>query len=124
MVKGAKFGEMAHRRNIARLLPDQPISVTAYARLRGVSHTAVQLRIKAGTLPTSAKRINGRWMIVDVARADQEWHAHTRPWVGSRGGTAAGPAPNPPALAEATRREREARANLIELEYERKKRTL
>ena len=71
-------------------LPDGAVSVSAYARLRGVSHTAVQQRIKAGSLPTSAKRIKGRWVIVDVDLANAEWEAHTRPYV-SAGGGANGP---------------------------------
>jgi len=102
----------------------EPISVTAYARLRGVSHTAVQQRIKAGSLPTSARQIKGRWMIIDVDLANREWNSHTRPWVGTRGGPVARPAPPPSALADATLRERKARAWAIELDIARRTRDL
>jgi hypothetical protein len=65
-------------------LPKGALTPTAYARLRGVSHTAVQQRIAAGALPTSTRKIKGRWVIIDVDRANAEWDAHSRPWVGGR----------------------------------------
>jgi phage terminase Nu1 subunit (DNA packaging protein) len=102
------------------------MSVSAFARLRGVSHTAVQQRIKAGALPTGAKRIKGRWWIVDAARATAEWDSHTRPWVSASGGAQGGPggqAGGSP-LADATLRERKARAWAMELELARKTREL
>jgi phage terminase Nu1 subunit (DNA packaging protein) len=91
------------------------ISVTAYARLRGVARWAVQQRIEAGSLPTAAKRIKGKW-VIDPTKADAEWAAHTQPRV------AAGSIPS--GLAAATQREREARANSIELDIARKTREL
>lgn len=97
------------------------MTVRAFARWRGVSHTAVQQRIAAGALPTSVKKIRGRAMIVDPQRAVEEWEAHTRPKVPTPGD---GRSRAPSALARATRREREARAQLAELEYARKSRTL
>jgi phage terminase Nu1 subunit (DNA packaging protein) len=99
--------------------PDRAISGRAYARLRGVSHTAVQQRIKAGSLPTSAKKIKDRWVIVDVDLANAEWETHTRPWVSANGGTNG--SIYRAALAEVTLRERMARAESIELETARRK---
>jgi hypothetical protein len=103
------------------------LSVNAYARRRGVSHTAVQQRILAGSLPTSARQIKGRWVIVDPDRADAEWDAHTRPWVSPDAEPPAAPGPGrppPSALADATLRERRARAWAMELEIARKTREL
>lgn len=99
--------------------PTGPVTVADYARLRGVSHTAVQQRIRAGVLPTTAKQIKGRWMILDVDQANAEWDAHTRPRVSAHGDGS-----RPSALAEATLRERRARAWAIELDIARKTRTL
>lgn len=89
------------------------VTVADYARLRGVSHTAVQARIRAGALPTAAKKIGGRWIILDVDHANAEWEAHTRPRFGPRTGVGGA---SPSALADATLRERKARAWLIELD--------
>ena len=106
-------------------MADKPLSVSAYARRRGISHTAVQKRIAAGALPTSSKKIKGTWKIVNAARADQEWEAFTRPWVGAGAGPAgAGKGAAPSAMAEATLRERRARAWAMELEIGRKTREL
>ena len=53
------------------------LSVRAYARHRGVSHTAVQRAIKSQRLVRSLGRnAAGEWQIVDVALADQEWDAN------------------------------------------------
>ena len=88
------------------------LSIGAYAQRRGVADWAVRQRIRAGSLPTSAKRVKGRW-VIDPVKADAEWAAHTQPRVKS------GAAPS--GLAVATQREREARADAIELENARKK---
>lgn len=109
-------------------MPSAGLSVRAYARLRGVSHTAVQQRIAAGSLPTAAKKIKGRWVIVDAGLADAEWESHTRPWVSAGTEPAEPPPPAEPtarrpppsALADATLRERRARAWSMELEIARK----
>lgn len=98
----------------------------AYARHRGVSHTAVQYRIAAGSLPTSAKKVRGRWVILDAALADAEWEDHTRARVISHATVGPAPLNGRPisALAEATLRERKARAWGMELELARKTREL
>jgi phage terminase Nu1 subunit (DNA packaging protein) len=85
------------------------ISLQAFARLRGVTRSAVQDRIAGGMLPTSVKKINGRWRIVDVNRANEEWETHARPKSEANGGARGS------ALAQATVRERLARAELLEL---------
>jgi phage terminase Nu1 subunit (DNA packaging protein) len=97
------------------------LTISAYARLRGVSRGAVQQRIAAGALPTSAKKIKGQWVILDAEQANAEWAQHTRAWVAPGNGVR-GPAPS--ALAEATLRERKARAWAMELEIARKTREL
>jgi phage terminase Nu1 subunit (DNA packaging protein) len=96
-----------------------PITLTAFARLCGVSHAAVHHRIKAGAFPTSARQINGRWMIIDVEKAKEEWTARTRPWVGTRRADTGG-GPRASAIVKVTIRERKARARIAELEYERR----
>lgn len=88
----------------------EAITISEYARLRGVSHTAVQQRIKAGALRTSVAQRDGRWMILDVEAANAEWDANTRPRFGPRTATAGSP------IADATLRERRARAWLAELD--------
>src|SRR2546428_3758922 len=98
--------------------PVAPMTVRAFARWHGVSHTAVQRRLAAGALPTAAKKIRRRWMILDAERAVAEWQAHTRPRVAALGGSNG--ATQPSELARSTQRERENRAKLLELEYERK----
>ena len=96
-----------------------PMTVRAFARWLGVSHTAVQQRLAAGALPASARRVKGRWRILDAEQAKAEWEAHTRPRVDSRKRTQTG---KPSKLADATLRERNARAEAAELENARKKR--
>lgn len=56
---------------------DAGLSVRAYARHRGVSHTAVQRAIARGRLSRClGKNAAGEWRIVDVALADQEFDAN------------------------------------------------
>jgi len=73
-------------------------------------------------MPTSAKKIKGRWVIVDVELANAEWDSHTRPYVAAGAGKN-GQVP-PTALADATLRERKARAWSIELDIARRTREL
>lgn len=97
------------------------MSVRAFARWLGVSHTAVQQRIAAGALPASTQRVRGRWQILDAKRAKAEWQAHTRPRVDSRKAARSGASSR---LADATFRERSARAETAEIENALKKRAL
>lgn len=56
---------------------DEGLSVRAYARHRGVSHTAVQRAIARGRLSRSlGKNAAGEWRIVNVELADQEFDAN------------------------------------------------
>jgi hypothetical protein len=87
------------------------ISVAAYARVRGVSRQAVEQRIGDGRLTTSVNRSNGRWRVIDVERANHEWDATGRQRIDQMNGHAA-----PSKLAEATMRERRARAQMIEFQ--------
>ena len=110
------------------------LSIEGYARHRGVTRAAVSQRIKAGSLPTGAKQIGTRW-VIDPVLADFEWAAHTQPRV-SGGYQPAGDGPDPghppsggsnvkrSGLAAATERERNARADAIELEIARKTKAL
>jgi hypothetical protein len=52
------------------------MTVRAYARHRGISHTAVQAAIRKGRLAASLKR-EGKKVSIDAAVADQEWTANT-----------------------------------------------
>jgi excisionase family DNA binding protein len=61
------------------------LSPAQYAARLGVSRQAVMRAIGDGRLPTAAVRIGNRWRI-DPAWADEEWQAHTRPWVSATGG--------------------------------------
>jgi phage terminase Nu1 subunit (DNA packaging protein) len=88
--------------------------------LRGCSRTAVEHRIALGALPTSAKRIKGKWRIVDPARANREWETNTTPLLGGNGGNGSHGS-GPSALAAALLRARTARAEAIELETARKR---
>lgn len=54
-------------------------SLSAYARHRGVSVEAVSKAVAAGRLPTAVVLVDGQPKIADVALADQEWEANTRP---------------------------------------------
>src|SRR5690349_19377730 len=54
-------------------------SVRAYAKHRGVRHSAVQRAIEVGRLSRSVARdAKGRPSITDVTEADREWEATTR----------------------------------------------
>jgi hypothetical protein len=57
-----------------------PLSLSAYAKRRGVSHVAVSKAIAAGRLTASVVRDDrGAPKIADPELADREWAANTRP---------------------------------------------
>jgi hypothetical protein len=57
-----------------------PLSLSAYAKRRGVSHVAVSKAITAGRLSASVVRDErGAPKIADPELADREWAANTRP---------------------------------------------
>jgi hypothetical protein len=53
------------------------MSLTAYAKLRGVSVMAVSNAVKTGRLVASVARVRGQPKIRDAALADREWDANT-----------------------------------------------
>lgn len=55
------------------------MSLTAYARRRGVSAKAVSKAHAAGRLRASVVMVNGQPKIADPELADKEWEANTRP---------------------------------------------
>jgi phage terminase Nu1 subunit (DNA packaging protein) len=55
------------------------VSLSAYARRRGVSIPAIQRAIKERRLEASVAMVNGKHKIADVALADREWTERTRP---------------------------------------------
>ena len=68
-----------------------PISLTSYAKLRGVSAVAVSKAVASGRLNASVVRDErGAPKIGDVELADREWTANTRPRIDHP------PAPAPP----------------------------
>jgi len=117
-------------------LPDQLMSLRAYARRRGVSHTAVMKAARTGRITL----VGGK---IDPARADMEWAQNTdeglrRAAVGATGGRsapkghhkraetgavpdAAGAPPESIAYASARASREEYRAKLTALEYEAKR---
>lgn len=126
----------AKRRLKARRRSSKPVdgtSLRAYARHRGVSAPAVLKAIRAGRLKESiARDRRGTPRIVDVKLADEEWARNTdlskapgyvkeRSEPGQEGSQQLPAAPKGPSpLTEATTREKDARARLAELEYQRK----
>lgn len=78
----------------------QPISLSAYARRRGVSAKAVSKAVAEGRLRNSVIQVNGSPKIADPDLADREWNANTRPRADQ---------PRPaPALAQGKRKRRES----------------
>ena len=57
----------------------QPMSVAAYARRRGMSHKAVQKAIEDGRIERALVIVGGKPKIADAALADREWRENTRP---------------------------------------------
>jgi phage terminase Nu1 subunit (DNA packaging protein) len=53
------------------------MSLTAYAKMRGVSVMAVSNAVKTGRLVASVARVNGQPKIRDATLADREWEANT-----------------------------------------------
>ena len=55
------------------------VSIREFAKMKGVSHTAVHKAIEAGRLVNSiVPRPNGRGVLVNPALAGQEWEANSR----------------------------------------------
>jgi phage terminase Nu1 subunit (DNA packaging protein) len=96
----------------------RPMSVSEYARRRGVSHFAVQRAIKDGRLTTESvvTDFKGRPKIIDPVKADEEWEQHTQAKAGMepKDGT------DRSSLTLETIRERKWKAKLAELEYRQK----
>jgi phage terminase Nu1 subunit (DNA packaging protein) len=97
------------------------VTLRAFALLRGVSLGAVQRAIRDGRLAASVGHdLRGRPVIRDPGLAMEEWAAHSRPrLIRAHRGNGRG---SPSALADATLRERLARAEAFEFETARKKR--
>lgn len=57
----------------------EPMSLSAYARRRGVSVEAVSKAVRLGRLRGAIVMINGRPKIADAELADHEWQANTQP---------------------------------------------
>jgi len=96
----------------------RPMSVSEYARRRGVSHFAVQRAIKDGRLTTESV-VNdhlGRPKIIDPVKADEEWNHNTQ----AKAGTEPKDGTDRSSLTEATIRERHWKAKLAEIEYRQK----
>jgi hypothetical protein len=96
----------------------RPMSVSEYARRRGVSNSAVQRAIKDGRLTTESV-VNdhlGRPKIIDPVKADEEWGQNTQ----HKAGTEPKDGENRSSLTEATIRERHWKAKLAEIEYRQK----
>lgn len=58
---------------------NRPVSLTAYAKRRGVSAKAVSKAVASGRLRGSVTRVNGQPKIADVELADREWGENTQP---------------------------------------------
>lgn len=108
-------------------IPDSnpPLSQRAYAKLRGVSHVAVQRAVKSGRLKESVK--DGK--IINKELADQEWAQNTdltdapnsvieqsAHWSEESEGVEQS---SDPSIIEANRREKWAKAKLAELKLDR-----
>lgn len=117
---------------------NEPLSLRAYAKRRGVSVEAVSRAISKGRLTASVVRVGGVPKIADPDLADQEWTANTDlskapGYVKARGGAGTPPPaaqgdrgeaiePDPDAQGEATiatasAREKHWRSKLAELQY-------
>ena len=59
-------------------MPSQPLSLTAYAKRRGVSAVAVSKAVKRGRLRESVVTVDGQPKIADPELADREWAENTR----------------------------------------------
>jgi len=110
-----------------------PLSLSAYAKRRGVSHVAVSKAIAAGRLTASVVRdARGAPKIADLELADREWAANTRPRIdhpaadvtgeqpvqASRSARPAAGAPRPdvPDYNESRARRESALADMAEIE--------
>jgi hypothetical protein len=73
-----------------------PLSLSAYAKRRGVSHVAVSKAIAAGRLTASVVRDDrGAPKIADPELADREWAANTRPRIDHPAADLGGEPPDP-----------------------------
>ena len=100
----------------------RPMSVSEYARRRGVSHFAVQRAIKDGRLTQESVITDhrGHPKIVDPVKADEEWDQNTQVKASDRPQNGDGQS----SLALVTIRERNWKAKLAELEYRTRAREL
>lgn len=57
----------------------KPMSIRAYARHRGVNHSAVRRAIQSGRLAACLAYPGGKPQIADPELADREWEASRRP---------------------------------------------
>lgn len=89
----------------------KPLTLTAYAKRRGVSVKAVSKAIADGRLRDSVTRVGRAPKIADAALADREWDANTAPRVENTG-----KATQSPLLLQARVRREQAAADLAELE--------
>ena len=96
----------------------RPMSVSEYARRRGVSHFAVQRAIKDGRLTTESvvTDFKGRPKIIDPVKADEEWDQNTQAKAGMEPKDGTGRS----SLTEETIRERKWKAKMAELDYRQK----
>ena len=90
---------------MAEVVPE-PLSLRAYAKHRGVTHTAVRKAIAAGRLVESVVEVDGQPAISSAVLADEEWDRNTHV-----------PGPQKFSLVAEQARERHWKANLAELEY-------
>lgn len=60
------------------MVEEKGISLSAYARHRGISPQAVSKEVQKGRLKRSVTLIEGRPRILAVAAADREWEASSR----------------------------------------------
>jgi phage terminase Nu1 subunit (DNA packaging protein) len=110
-----------------------PLSLSAYAKRRGVSHVAVSKAIAAGRLSASVVRDDrGAPKIADPDLADREWAANTRPRIDHPAADLAGepaaqapraarppagaPRPDVPDYNESRARRESALADMAEIE--------
>lgn len=102
-----------------------PLSLRAYAKLRGCSAKAVSIAISSGRLKNSVVFVGGAPKIADRAAADAEWVANTDlskapDTVKARADVKRRRSASISDLSKASTREKNARANLAELEYQEK----
>lgn len=117
-------------------MPDKVVTITEYARLRGITHGAVRAAIKAGRLKDCIVENDKGRIRLNPEAADAEWAKNTQhhrkpsPQPLVAGGLTADPSPGDDLLDDipnfnVSRAKREAyQAELARLEYEEKQGTL